>query len=226
MRKATVLLILVLAFITVNTAQSQIRFGPKAGFTVSKMYIKTKNNPLYEVIPGFEIGGVADIPLDFVMENISFQPSLLFISKGYKYEIGDFRTRTRPMYIEIPMNVMYGIEMDQLKVYAGLGPYIGYGVAGKIKINTIDKAKNKVEVNNKINWGPGDADLYKPFDFGGNINLAFEYGNYLAGFNYSFGLTNISSKGFVPGNGDVAGTAAKLKNRCYNFTIGYWFGGE
>ncbi len=225
MRKATFLLSVIFILIIINSAESQIRFGPKVGVTVSKMYINTSNTPLYEVIPGFEVGGVANIPVPN-SDHLSFQPALLLITKGYKYQIGDFKTVSRPMYVEIPLNAMYNFEIENLIVYGGFGPYIGYGIGGNNKVTTKDKSGNTVNTKDKINWGPSDTDIYKPFDFGANINVAFEYNNFLAGFNYSLGLANVSSKGFISGNGGGAGTDVKLKNRTYNFTIGYLFGGE
>src|SRR5690606_21804669 len=92
-------------------------------------------------LSGFHVGVVADLPL--VPQILSFQPAVLYTTKGAKLEAGDKNNSTvdpyrkfttNPQYIEVPLNFVGKIPLgENTRLFGGLGPYFAFGVAGKNK---------------------------------------------------------------------------------------------
>src|SRR5262245_45343085 len=71
-----------------------------------------------------------------VLPFLYFQPGISFTGKGSKTQSGEttdatyFRATTNPYYIEIPANFVLKTP-GPIKLFAGAGPYLAIGVAGK-----------------------------------------------------------------------------------------------
>jgi hypothetical protein len=185
---------------------AQVSFGVKAGFSAAGMSsrnIITDNTP-YEVKtkirPAFHAGIIADIAL---AKNFSLQPGLFFSSKGAKLEqmvpdaadsLHKVTSTARLNYLELPVNFLYKHELGPGKIFAGFGPYLAYGVGGKI-ITTqahYDSPELEVKFENRKDYSANVA-YVRPLDAGANFIAGYEFKMGLVfSVNYSLGLTNTS----------------------------------
>jgi hypothetical protein len=206
MKKITFTLIILSAFL-VTKVNAQMQFGVKAGLNLATMSIKAAGEKVDDIKMnvGFHVGGIVDIPF---METMSFQPGLLFSVKGYKIDNDAMKSTGTPLFIEIPLNVVYKIPFGENKILINAGPYLGYGIAGKSKVG--DEKDN-------IKWGNKDDSDSKPLDFGLNIGAGAQIKNILVNLNYGFGFANLTPKG---------DSDNKSSNRVIGISVGYLFGGK
>lgn len=138
MKLKTVFLSAVLSSAAVAaTAQSaQIRAGVNlANITVTNSGRIDDSKTL----TSFQVGIIGELPLGTKI--ISLQPGILFTGKGAKTQYGDpasnqyYKATTNPYYIEVPVNLVFKIPLGKEGgVFAGAGPYVAMGVAGKNKV--------------------------------------------------------------------------------------------
>ena len=184
-------LILALSVLSVTgvAANAQLRFAPVAGATFSSP--ATKGDMLdKKMAPGFYVGGLLDYSIS---RYFSIQAGLDLAMKGYHgkgNELGfDMDEKVNPFYIELPVNAVGKLPVGDGNIFLAVGPYVGYGIAGKIKITSSAPGE---DMDEKIKWGSDkNKDNMKPFDFGMNIGAGYEFGNGLfANIGYQAGLIN------------------------------------
>src|SRR5690606_18165936 len=96
----------------------------------------------------------------------------------------------------------------------GAGPYVGFGLSGKNKLNRIGD-DGDVSSNTLSKFKFGKDEYQKGVDFGANIMAGVKLGGgFLINANYGLGLTNIAGDKF-PSN--------DVKNRVLSFGIGFEF---
>jgi hypothetical protein len=165
-------------------AQAQTSFGVRAGVNLQNINGKSLGATLEnKITPGFNIGVNAEMG---VAPDFYFQPGVLFTTKGKKDEVGDGKTTIS--YIEIPLNLIYKPVLGTGKLIAGFGPYVAYGIGGKIKGTNNDR---------DINFGSDavDDDL-KPLDMGANLLFGYELASKLSvQMNVQLGLLNLKPEG-------------------------------
>ena len=202
---------------------AQVSFGVKAGFSAAGMSSKYDNvliQPSTKTLPAFHAGVIADISLS---ENFSLQPGLFYSAKGAKVEqiipgIADEAVKVVSTahlnYLELPVNFLYKHELGPGKIFAGAGPYLAYGINGKIKtVYDSDVFMDKdsdVKFKNKQHDSANVA-YVKPFDAGANFIAGYEFKMGLVfSVNYSLGLINTS-----PYDGETE------KNHYLGISVGY-----
>lgn len=181
-------------------------------------------------LKSFHIGFVGDL---YLAKILSFQPGILFTGKGTKSEAGQqsdanyYKATTNPYYIEIPANLVFKFPLAaNAKIYAGAGPYLAIGVAGK------NKAEGKVagvafESESKIKWSNDDPTtlneeegagfgILKRFDYGLNGIAGVEFDKLVLGIGYGYGLAKLQS-------GSNSSSDDNNKNRVWNFSVGFRF---
>lgn len=217
MKKQVVLVLL--ALVATLSTYAQVSFGLKAGYNNASISVEDGGNN--SRLSGFHAGGIADISL---AENFSLQPQLLFImkgtkQKGYKETIAGVDvnipgSKLTLNYLELPVNFLYKHEVGAGKIFVGAGPYLGFGISGKSKVDDSD-ADGKVKFDGKKSEDieAGDEDMHlKRIDAGANVLAGYELKNgLLFSVNYSLGLTNIDPDG------------AKSKNNYFGISVGYLF---
>ena len=196
------LLVAALAF-SLNVLNAQ-HFGIQAGAsfysgkaTVDNVSVK------YDTKVGFTAGIVYSAPIG---SNFSFMPSLNFTQKGGKYTLDDGdEDKLSLSYIELPLNFVYNVAGKGGTFFIGAGPDLALGVGGKD-----DFEGQKTD----INFGNGDDDDLKPFEFGANI---------LAGYELSSGL--FFAANYNPGISDISpdNAGGKWHNNGFAIRIGYMF---
>jgi hypothetical protein len=218
------LLTLSLVFLTTFSFAQTLNFGVKAGVNLSTISF-TDPLPNYafdaQNKTGFQAGVVANIGF----QHFDIQPGLLFITKGQKFTEEESITLNsqnysyhntgseRFNYLELPVNLLYKIQVAPgTKIYAGGGPYLGYGLSG----TTIDHLTGSQTSNytGGVTFGNDEAkDDYKLFDYGVNFTAGVQLiKHFTIDLSYALGLKNIN---WTPG-GD-------LKNRSLALSVGYLF---
>lgn len=225
MNKLLVTISLVLCT-TFSFAQT-ITYGIKAGANLSTvafsgftpgMAIDNQNRA------GYQIGATVDIGF----QHFSIQTGLYYITKGgkaveqYNYIDGfnqntnlHLNLNTRYNYLELPVNLLYKLQVSPMvKIYAGGGPYLGYGING----TTTDHSTGPSfpgDYTNPVSFGRGYyINENKRLDYGINFIEGVEINkHYTIDLNYSLGIRNIGSQA-----SDIAS-----RNRTLALSVGYNF---
>lgn len=185
------------------SANAQVKFGVKAGLNFAKQTASVSGGSVStNSMTGFHAGIISEFNLS---ENLVLQPGLLFSQKGAKISFGGSDYTDIYNYLDIPINLMYKINVDGAKILLFTGPSLSYALSGKEKVgdNSVD-----------IEFGSGDNQMRR-FDLGFGIGGGLEFGSIQATANYNFGLANISNS-----------TDAKLKNNVFSISVAYLFGGK
>jgi len=159
-----------------------------------------------KMLTSFQVGIVGDIK---IIPILYFQPGILFTGKGSKTESGDpngatwYRATTNPKYIEVPATFVFKTPTGPVKLFAGAGPYIAIGVAGKNKVEGRYLGANFTSEND-IKWSNDDPTtlnyeegagygIMKRFDYGLNGTAGVEFTGGVLSLNYGLGLAKLQS---------------------------------
>jgi hypothetical protein len=210
MKKVTksLAIVLLLAIVSIS-AQAQVKFGPRVGLNLSSMTLKSSG---ISIDPTSIAGINAGVQAEIALGSFAIQPAFLMSMKGSKYGISTVDASIKPIYVEIPVNIVYKIGAGPLNVLLLAGPYVGYGIGGKAKYSDGTDSYNEA-----INFGSGDGDDMKPLDGGINLGGGVEISHFQVQAQYSIGLANLSPST----EGD-----AELKNRVFSVSLIYLFGGK
>ncbi|HEY9261347.1 porin family protein [Chitinophaga sp.] len=215
-------------------AMSQARVGIKAGWNLSNITTDNEGNTKdSRSLSGFNVGAIVDLPL--VPKILSFQPGAFYTTKGSKVDLGDkasttySKFTTNPSYIEIPLNFIAKLPIgENARLFAGVGPYFAFGVAGKNKYEatvgeTTLSSSSGIKWDDDTPFNNGDPnqgfDKFKRFDWGGNVQVGAELSNFLISAQYGIGFAKVRS-------GQDNSTDEKSKNRVFSVSVGYLFGGK
>lgn len=207
-----------------STGKTGMSFGIIGGVNFQNLNGKDADGDKLEndMLIGFHGGINIQIP---IVPEFYFQPGLLFSTKGANNEttiLGTtYTTTTNLSYIEMPLNFVYKGALGNGFVMIGFGPYVGYGIGGKVKIEG-----GAVTVENDIVFQSvveTDDDLlvpyYKAFDAGANLFAGYETaGGIFAQLNTQFGLLNIN-----PEDKRITDDKTAVKNTGFGLSLGYRF---
>jgi hypothetical protein len=186
---------------------AQIKSGYIFGLNLSTYTLKTNSissNP--ETPAGVHFGLFYEIPLN---RNFALQPALLFSAKGSNYKIDTVDFSLSPIYIEVPVNVVYSFGSDMVKISLYAGPYFAFGLGG-YKIISGGELEN-------ILYGSGVNKDLKIFDIGLNFGAGVSIKGLLISAQYGMGLTNVSS---------VKTYVSEMKNKVIGISIRSLFAGK
>lgn len=230
MKKIYALLLLSTA---VYTAHSQMRFGilggPSSSSVIEKNFIpgwETTEKPYYTKRSGLNIGVIGEIPLGY-SNKAFFQPAILFMNKGRKYQrlYDTTAVKTDTLfhsttfytnYIDVPLNITLKLRMGKKSSFLiSAGPYLSFFYSGKqtseTRVAVNDTAIHYTQDESDIQVGKNDNKV-GTFDFGLNGRVGFELGNVL--------LTGFISQGLVNFyNAPYKGT---FKHQVIGGSIGLW----
>lgn len=195
------------------SAYSQVTYGVKGGLNLANQVMEIEFEDIKvgrdgKYIPSFHVGGLADIKLS---NRFSIRPELIFTGKGSKFKEEDDNGNTstatfRPYYLEIPVTLLFNHELSNgTGIYAGLGPYLSYGLFGKVKSD--DQEENIFEDEGLKRF---DAGLY----YQGGVKLG---SGVFLNFAFAHGFANTAD---VEDLGDISLT---MKNNVFMFSIGKFF---
>jgi len=162
MKKITLSLLALLLCIGLS---AQPRVGIKGGLNFNSIKDVKWSSETIDNATGWHVGVVslAKLPLGF-----AFQPELLYSVKNY----GSKDSKFNLCYVEVPLNLQWGIDMILFRPFVMASPYISYltsvgGEASKWKkdkkLNNFDYGFGlgfgldlwKIQVTGKYNWGLG-----------------------------------------------------------------------
>ena len=192
----------------VTFGQSKPKFGILAGPNFSSATIKnlTENSgkETTDLLVGVRAGVTVDLPL---ADEFYIGTGLLFAGKGGKNIMGaDMKANLS--YLQLPINFLFKPEVGAGSLNLGAGPYVAYGIGGKIKTK-VANVESKTDAF-------GDNGGLKRFDAGLGLVAGYELktGLYL-GINADLGLVNIADN---EGGGD-----GSWKNTSFGVSVGYKF---
>lgn len=191
-------------------ANAQIGFGIKAfpNFSNVSSKLEGAESNASKLLAGGGGGVYVNLPLP---GPFYIQPSLFFEQKGSKAKDVDYQTRLN--YITLPVDFLFKPDLPVGGSWIiGAGPYVGYGISGKVSGNvgggevSGDPFKAAIE--------EGEA-LLKRFDAGANLQLGYEMSS---GFNIGLygelGLANFLNHG---------DSKNYFHNTSFALTLGYTF---
>lgn len=174
----------------------------------------------YDLLLGYHGGVNAQIP---VAPEFYFQPGLMLSAKGAKnaesFEMA-MASKIRLTYLEMPLNFVYKAALGDGYFMLGFGPYLAYGVGGKV-IWESDSGSAAYDVKFKKGNNSASSSIFylRPFDAGGNIFAGYELpGGLFFQFNTQLGMLDISWENeLLPDDNSV------LKNTGFGLSAGYRF---
>lgn len=190
--------------------------GSLASATVESKYDIDFNKSLVDVP-----GAAAVVQYD-LSRHVSLRSGIAYQQQGVKFKYADdefssITTWTKLNYLQVPLHVIYNVNVGATRLYAGIGGYAGYGISGEVKntlwFHTEDGGYDfteKLKAFKKIEDGGGNLER---MDYGLSTLAGVQLRNGLfiqAG--YQHGLTNISK--------DKEDT---YKNKGLQFSVGYFF---
>lgn len=222
--KNKIFLLALLFAVTTNAKAQYLKLG------INFANITTTNDGDIDnskILTGFQIGFTGDAKLG---GPLYLQSGILFNSKGAKTQSGNansgnyYKASSNPMYLEVPLNLVFKTPTKNAKLFFGAGPYIAMGIAGK----------NKVEgrfggiafsSNENIKWADDDPStlnyeegsgygIVRRFDYGFNALAGIETKDFQLGINYGLGLAKLQS-------GSNSSADDKNKHRVFSITMAF-----
>ena len=181
MKKFFAVAILALATLSINAQDfKKFRFGPTAGMNVAKVSDASSRI-------GFNVGARAEYNFS---DNFYLGSGLLFTQKGFKVKglmPNGADLKATPCYLEIPINAgaRYNFN-EKVSIFGEVGPYIGFGIAGKYKAEGYD--------SNKFFGDEGaffTGENAKRVDFGLSFAGGVEFAKFQLRVGYELGLTKV-----------------------------------
>jgi hypothetical protein len=172
-----IIVILAVLIVAIN-ADAQIKLGIKAGLNISDMSFSNKKgigenlDNLYANRTGWHLGMAMKVKIPTFP--IVLQPELLFSTKG-----GENLTLN---YIEIPINLQWGISLGKVRPYVELSPYFSYLIGSNKALSTLNSWDGglglgvgidiwKLQISGKYVWGFGKVgDIDSNGNTDSNIN--------------------------------------------------------
>jgi len=132
-------LILLVILVMAGSAEAKIRVGLKGGMNFASLTGSPRYN--FSNRTGWHVGAMMNISFPF---GLTLQPELLYNSKGSNWNSKGtieeyFEVPLDPQllskkrsfsvgYIELPIDLQWGIKLPLLRPYLSLTPYVGYAV--------------------------------------------------------------------------------------------------
>ena len=208
MKKMFFSLILVMSVCYVSKAQERawgLRLG--SNFATFNEKVDEGSATDYKYKAGFRLGVIRDFGIS---ENFYIQPGLYFTMGGAIQKTDRYQDLTCNLgYLHFPVLLSYRIGLnDYTKLHLNAGPYLAYGVCGKMKY-----------AGEKINaFGDGEYEGgLKRFDAGLSFSAGISFDRFYWSIGYDLGLTEIFDEDSWELNG------VKTRNRNIFISLGYNF---
>ena len=201
MKKILTILAVLIATATVATAQ----IGARIGMDFASFRGDWKDD--YKSNVGLHLGVVYNIELADVL---SLQPGAFYVQRNWKTD-NEFDIKIHSHHIEVPIVLKYNLDVtSDIKIDPHVGPYFGFGFAGKSK-DEVPLWNKKMRVfKDKEEWDMGVAN----FDMGIQMGVgATFYDAAYVGFDFELGFHEFNS----PIN-----KANKAHNNMFMITFGVW----
>jgi hypothetical protein len=157
---------------------------------------------------GFNGGLNVEFPL---ASGFYLQPGVEYRQKGSELSSGNKLTLS---YIDIPVNFIYKPLLGMGHMLIGFGPYVGFGIGGKVK--SADGTDRKVIFDNNYSSTEAQDLQFKKLDAGANFMIGYEFKSKLsAALKAQLGLIDINPDTNIPGDN------TKYRNTGFGLSLGY-----
>lgn len=195
--------------------ESGTTIGIHAGANMYNINGKTANGTELDnkLHTGFSGGADVAIPLGGGMY---LQPGVDFTQKGSETKGG---IKTTLNYIDIPVSFVYKPVLGTGNFVLGFGPYVGFGVGGKV--TSPDGSSTKVVYKDSYDGTvPATTVQLRKSDAGANFMAGYEFANKLSlNLKAQLGLKDIN-----PDLGDANTTdKTRYRNTGFGLSLGYRF---
>ncbi|HSU29161.1 MAG TPA: porin family protein [Chitinophagaceae bacterium] len=206
-QKALFFSLALLLLIAVDTRAQKSSTILRAGVNFANVTITNDGDiDKNSVLTSYQVGVMGDF---HILSVLSLQTGVLFTGKGSKTESGDpngntyNRATSNPWYIEIPLYAVLKSPTGPIKFFAGAGPYIAIGIAGKNKVDG-KFLGSSFQSEKDIRWSNDDPStldyeegsgygIMKRFDYGLNGMLGLQVTKLVVSLNYGLGLAKLQS---------------------------------
>jgi hypothetical protein len=193
MKKKLFSLSIAVCLTAVMSLNAQVSFGPKAGLNLATLSGDAGD---VDMKIGLQIGGMVDMKFS---DALSLQPGLILSMKGAQQSASamgiNMKSTYSYNYLEVPINLVFGLDMgdNQFQIFAG--PYIAYGLFGKTSFSVGDeKDETDVQFVSDYMDADDDKDAAAPIDFGANFGVGFKAGAIQIQAGYGLGFGNVIPK--------------------------------
>jgi hypothetical protein len=157
---------------------------------------------------GFTGGINVAIPLS---NGFYVQPGVEYRQKGTEFRNGDKLTIN---YIDIPVNFVYKPALGNGAMILGFGPYVGFGIGGKMK--SADGTKRELKFNNNYSVSDAQDIQFKKMDAGANLIAGYEFSSKVSAMiKAQLGLVNVNPKTDIPND------KTRYRNTGFGLSLGY-----
>lgn len=195
MKKAILVIALLLATVLPAAAQSGTAFGIKAGVNFANLSFDPDDEESVESRTGLVVGALVLVPVN---PRFAFQPEFLYSQQGATQDEGDGKIKLD--YFNIPLlaniNLTSGTENSFSLI---VGPQLGFRTSAKAEFEGEEE---------------DFKDETESFDFGMVLGVAGTMKNFLIDARYTWGLSNINK---------IESDAQKVKNRVFTISAGILF---
>ncbi len=180
-------LVLLTVLLTVSIAGAQGKFIVKGGLNYTSFTPTTNINAVINSSSGFHAGIGYQVRVPLI--GLAIQPELLYSQKSFE-EVGGINTYNYSLnYMEVPINIQWGINLLLLRPFVFASPYVSYAVSksGEFENYSWDNL-------NRLDYGVGlgaGVEIWK-FQISGKYNWSMkEFSN-----NGDLGFGEAKFKGF------------------------------
>jgi hypothetical protein len=209
MRKLALIIFMTCVFIPLR---AQFRYGFQAGLNVTTQIAKNYNADFAENL--FLYGFNAGPAIDYMWgRHFSLHSGIILENKGTRGHVEALGRSAdvvnRLLYLDIPLLARWNFKAGNMIVFIEAGPYAGYGLMGKARIETADTSKSW-----DINWGKEPQDDFRRFDYGLIGGAGLEWKRFSLEGCFAYGIANIYA---------VSQTGYDIEQRAFSVRIGYCF---
>lgn len=151
MKRFLKITVAVILFISItNLSEAQVRFGIKGGLNYTSLSNIDKAKDLVDMKSGFHAGLLlnAQLPLGFAL-----QPELLYSQKSATIDFTFTDIDFTLGYIELPINLQWGINLPGFRPFAQAGVYLGYAIKNGVSAGNTYAGEFTWDNINRIQYG-------------------------------------------------------------------------
>lgn len=202
-------------FSTAALSQSRpnpVTFGISAGAHLNT--INGKNATGGSLNHDMKLGFNGGVNAEFPMRNgFYLQPGVEFRQEGAELENG---SKLSLSYVNIPVNLMYKAPLTTGRVLVGFGPYVGFGIDGKMEAP--DGTERDVVFNNTYSVADAGDLQFRKMDAGANFIAGYEFRNKIsAAIKAQLGLIDINT------DTKLSDDKTSYRNTGFGLSLGYRF---
>jgi len=203
--------LIIFAFWAFVPLKAQFRYSFQGGLNVTTQIAKNYNADFAK--NKFLFGFNAGPGIDYMWGRyFSLHSGLILENKGTRGHVEAYGRSAdvvnRLLYLDVPVMARGNFKAGNMVIFIEAGPYAGYGLTGKAKIETADTSKIW-----DIKWGSDPQDDFKRFDYGVMGGAGLEWKRFSLEGCFAYGLANIFA---------LSQTGYVIENRAFSVRIGYY----